>query len=51
MGSLLFVPGNIEASPYGHLFDATLWDDIQETFTRDACARLGLSVDSPLAVW
>ncbi|CAG7834116.1 unnamed protein product [Allacma fusca] len=50
MGSLLFVPGNVEASPYGHLFDNTLWDDIQETFTRDACARLGLSVDSPLAV-
>jgi len=50
MGSLLFVPGNMEESPYGHLFDQSLWDDILETFTRDACSRLGLSVESPLSV-
>jgi hypothetical protein len=51
MGCLLYVPGGMEISPYAHLFDSGLWDDIQDTFTRDACARLGLSVDSPLAVW
>lgn len=51
MGSLLYIPGNIEQSPYAHLFDQSLWDDIRDTFTRDACARLGLSVESPLSVW
>lgn len=51
MGCLLYVPAGMEGSPYAHLFDNGLWDDIQDTFTRDACARLGLSVDSPLAVW
>jgi hypothetical protein len=50
MGSLLFVPGNVEESPYAHLFDQSLWDDVVETFTRDACSRLGLSVESPLSV-
>ncbi|CAL8114940.1 unnamed protein product [Orchesella dallaii] len=50
MGALLFISGGIESSPYSHLFDNNLWEDIQDTFTRDACARLGLSVDSPLAV-
>ncbi|XP_021948320.1 E3 ubiquitin-protein ligase RMND5A isoform X3 [Folsomia candida] len=50
MGCLLYVPAGMEGSPYAHLFDNGLWDDIQDTFTRDACARLGLSVDSPLAV-
>jgi len=50
MGSLLYIPGKIEMSPYKYLFDSSLWDDIHETFLKDACARLGLSVDSPLAV-
>jgi len=51
MGSLLYIPSDIESSPYSYLFDTSLWDDIRETFLKDACARLGLSVDSPLAVW
>jgi len=51
MGSLLYIPGKTDQSPYCNLFDNALWEDVQDTFTRDACARLGLSVDSPLAVW
>ncbi|ODM98406.1 Protein RMD5 A [Orchesella cincta] len=49
MGALVFISGGIESSPYSHLFDNNLWEDIQDTFTRDACARLGLSVDSPFS--
>jgi len=50
MGALLFSSGNVASSRYSHLFDNTLWDDIQKTFTRDACSRMGLPVDSPLTV-
>ena len=54
MGALLYTPkdpNNKGESPYGHVFGTNHWEDVQETFTRDACARLGLSIDSPLAVW
>lgn len=53
MGALLYTQKgrNKYASPYGHVFGHDHWEDIQDTFTRDACARLGLSIDSPLAVW
>ncbi|KAL3173696.1 hypothetical protein MRX96_041507 [Rhipicephalus microplus] len=52
MGSLAFlrVPGGLSRSPYAFLLEPTLWSDTCEAFTRDACALLGLSVRSPLAV-
>ncbi|KAM7161498.1 E3 ubiquitin-protein transferase RMND5B isoform 1-T2 [Macrochelys suwanniensis] len=50
MGSLVYLPLGIENSPYCHLLDARHWTEICETFTRDACALLGLSVESPLSV-
>lgn len=52
MGALLFGPKDMSRhdNPYTHVFGTNHWEDIQETFTRDACARLGLSIDSPLAV-
>ncbi|XP_030429883.1 E3 ubiquitin-protein transferase RMND5B isoform X3 [Gopherus evgoodei] len=50
MGSLVYLPLGIENSPYCHLLDAQHWTEICETFTRDACALLGLSVESPLSV-
>ncbi|KAF4518343.1 hypothetical protein B566_EDAN007070 [Ephemera danica] len=50
MGSLLFLPQGLPSSPYSHLLDPHLWVEIHEVFMRDACALLGLSVDSPLSV-
>ncbi|KAK7806588.1 hypothetical protein U0070_017193 [Myodes glareolus] len=50
MGSLVYLRQGIENSPYVHLLDANQWADICDIFTRDACALLGLSVESPLSV-
>ncbi|RWS28408.1 Protein RMD5-like protein [Leptotrombidium deliense] len=50
MGSLLYLKMGIESSPYSHFLDPINWNEICEVFTRDACALLGLSVDSPLSV-
>lgn len=51
MGSLLYLKQGVQCSPYSYLFDPIHWAEICDIFTRDACALLGLSVDSPLAVW
>ena len=51
MGTLLYLPNGIQSSPYSHLLDPTLWLEIHDVFTREACTLLGLSVDSPLSVW
>ncbi|KAK2702670.1 hypothetical protein QYM36_018726 [Artemia franciscana] len=51
MATLLYVSHGMDQSPYRHLLDPFLWVDVSETFTRDACTLLGLSIDSPLAVW
>lgn len=57
MGSLVYLRLGLEKSPYCHLLDNSHWAEICETFTRDACSLLGLSVESPsasalpLAVW
>ena len=37
-------------SPYAHLLSENLWKEIAELFVRDACALMGLSVESALAV-
>lgn len=50
MGMFLFVPNGISNSPYNFLLDSELWVEIYDTFTRDACTLLGLSVDSPLSI-
>lgn len=50
MGTLLYLPNGIQSSPYSHLLDPTLWLDIHDVFTKEACTLLGLSVDSPLSV-
>uniref|UniRef100_T1IIW7 RING-Gid-type domain-containing protein n=1 Tax=Strigamia maritima TaxID=126957 RepID=T1IIW7_STRMM len=49
MGSLLYIRQGIADSPYNYLLDPIHWLDICDLFTRDACALLGLSVDSPLS--
>jgi len=50
MGSLLFMRQGIQNSPYAYLLDPISWAEICDVFTRDACALLGLSVESPLSV-
>ncbi|XP_024433611.2 E3 ubiquitin-protein transferase RMND5B isoform X2 [Desmodus rotundus] len=50
MGSLVYLRLGLENSPYCHLLDNSHWAEICETFTRDACSLLGLSVESPLSV-
>ncbi|GLV31686.1 Souji [Carabus blaptoides fortunei] len=50
MGMFLFVPNGIENSPYNSLLDSELWIEIYDVFIKDACALLGLSVDSPLSI-
>ncbi|KFM79655.1 Protein RMD5-like protein, partial [Stegodyphus mimosarum] len=50
MGSLLYLRQGVENSPYSYLLDPIHWAEICDIFTRDACALLGLSVESPLAV-
>lgn len=50
MGSLLYLRQGIASSPYSYLLNSIHWAEICDVFTRDACALLGLSVDSPLAV-
>lgn len=49
MGMLLFIPSGIGTSRYNCLLDSEMWVDVYETFTRDACSLLGVSVNSPLA--
>lgn len=48
MGMLLFVPNGIGSSPYKCLLDSEMWVEIYETFTKDACTLLGITVNSPL---
>lgn len=50
MGSLVYLRHGIENSPYRNLLETNQWTEICNIFTRDACALLGLSVESPLSV-
>lgn len=50
MGSLVYLRHGIENSPYRDLLETDQWAEICNIFTRDACALLGLSVESPLSV-
>lgn len=50
MGALAFVHVGLHKSPYAGLTSVSLWVEICDLFLRDACALLGVSVDSPLLV-
>lgn len=50
MGMLLYLAHGVSRSPYAHFVQPSLWTDILDTFTKDACALLGLSVESPLSI-
>lgn len=55
MGAVMYANGDdprsrLLSSPYGHLLDDSLWHDMCDLFVKDACALLGLGVESPLSV-
>lgn len=50
MGALMYIGPRFSESPYAHLLSDNLWKEIAELFVRDACALMGLSVESALAV-
>lgn len=50
MGSLIYLKTGIENSPYAYLLDILNWNEICDTFMRDACCLMGMSVDSPLNI-
>ena len=50
MGCLIYLKSGLLQSPYSHLLDPANWIDICDVFTRDACALLGMSYESPLSV-
>ncbi|EEP81761.1 conserved hypothetical protein [Uncinocarpus reesii 1704] len=50
MGAMAFCP-NLEESPYKSIFvNPWAWFDVAAAFTREFCALLGLSADSPLYI-
>lgn len=50
MGAVMFAGDKLSTSPYHHLLDNTLWHEISDLFVKDACALMGLSIESPLSV-
>ena len=50
MACLLYSKVGIENSPYASLLDPVHWLDICDVFAKEACALLGLSLESPLEV-
>ena len=50
MACLLYSKVGIEHSPYASLLDPVHWLDICDVFAKEACALLGLSLESPLEV-
>jgi hypothetical protein len=50
MGAMAFSP-NLQDSPYKNIFNnPSAWTDVSHSFTREFCALLGLSPDSPLYI-
>ncbi|KAI4459762.1 macrophage erythroblast attacher-related [Holotrichia oblita] len=50
MGMILYLQSGVKSSPYQLLFTTDRWVEIYDTFTRDACLLLGVSVNSPLSI-
>jgi len=50
MGAVMYAGAGLSESPYSHLLSGSHWAEIEDLFLRDACALLGLAVESPLAV-
>lgn len=50
MGTLMYVSHGLENSPYRKLNAPEMWQEVADTFLKDACAVLGVNKDSPLSV-
>jgi len=50
MGAVMYSGHQLEQSPYGQLLSPAQWQETADLFLRDACALLGLSMESPLTV-
>eukprot|EP00092_Neocalanus_flemingeri_P031634 GFUD01034352.1.p1 GENE.GFUD01034352.1~~GFUD01034352.1.p1 ORF type:complete len:409 (-),score=117.62 GFUD01034352.1:53-1279(-) len=50
MGAVMYSGPALEQSPYGELLSPAQWQETADLFLRDACALLGLSMESPLTV-
>ena len=46
----MYAGAGLSESPYSHLLAPSHWAEIEDLFLRDACALMGLAVESPLAV-
>jgi hypothetical protein len=51
MGCFLYLSRGLKQSPYADLLDPTLWGEVCDVFMREACAVLGLALNSHLAAW
>ncbi|XP_076806272.1 E3 ubiquitin-protein ligase RMND5A-like [Clavelina lepadiformis] len=50
MGCFLYLKQGLAGSPYASILSDTVWDDIDSTFSQEACKLMGMSIDSPLMV-
>lgn len=48
MGCFLFLQKGLENSPYSHILNNDTWEEICGIFTHDACAIMGMSLESHL---
>lgn len=50
MGAVMYAGPELKLSPYSYLLDPCHWAEIEDVFLRDACALMGLAIESPLGV-
>jgi CTLH/CRA C-terminal to LisH motif domain len=48
MGAVMYAGPELANSPYAQLLEPTHWAEAEDMFMRDACALMGLSIESPL---
>lgn len=48
--AVMYAGPKLATSPYAGFLDPSLWREISDLFVKDACALMGLSVESPLSV-
>lgn len=48
MGCLLYLKQGVANSPYASLFSEDIWNDIQVSFSHQACRIIGIPLNSPL---
>jgi len=50
MGAVMYAGSDLNNSPYAQFLDPGHWSEIEDMFVRDACALMGLAIESPLGV-